>query len=477
MTLRFEFDNQYAALPEQFYAPQRPTPVNAPTPIRVNHDLAITLGLDPDALETPEGTAVLAGNKIPENATPIAQAYAGHQFGGWSPQLGDGRAVLLGEVNGTDGQHYDIQLKGSGPTPFSRNGDGRAWLGPVLREYIVSEAMFALGIPTTRALAAVGTGEMIYRDGGPKPGAVLTRVAQSHIRVGTFQYFSARNDGASLRQLSEFTIRRHYPEASGPLDLLKAVVSAQAKLVAQWMGVGFIHGVMNTDNTHVGGLTIDYGPCAFLDNYHPATVYSSIDRGGRYAYQNQADIMVWNLAQFATALIPIMGEDKDGAIEEATDVLHGFADQFKAEWLTVFRRKIGLRDAMDGDEALIARLLTLMAQQQADFTNSFRALGTDTARDQFIDPAAFDAWEADWRIRVGSDLSAARAVIVAQNPAFIPRNHRIEQAIDSAVAGDFLPFERLVQVLAQPYADQPDAADLKRPPAPNEVVQATFCGT
>ncbi|MEP3297092.1 MAG: protein adenylyltransferase SelO [Pseudoruegeria sp.] len=479
MTPEFHFNNSYAGLPDRFYARQRPTPVSAPALVKVNHTLALDLGLDPETLEGPQGVAVLAGNAVPTDATPLSQAYAGHQFGGWSPQLGDGRAVLLGEVIGKDKKRYDIQLKGSGPTPFSRNGDGRAWLGPVLREYIVSEAMHALGVPTTRALAAVTTGDMIYRE-GPMPGAILTRVASSHIRVGTFQYFAARNDIDALRTLTQYVIDRHYPEADSPLDLLKSVVSAQTKLIAQWMGVGFIHGVMNTDNTHVGGETIDYGPCAFLDTYHPGTVFSSIDRNGRYAYQNQPDIMVWNLAQFATSLIPIMGEDKGGAVKEATAVLHGFADQFKADWLALFLHKIGLTTQQDGDDALVAGLLQMMAEQQADFTNTFRSLGNQSARDQFIDPTAYDAWHLGWIRRLnqeGRNVDTARAEMAKVNPAVIPRNHRIEQVIQAAVDGDFAPFERLNAVLASPYETQPDAQDLTRPPEPREVVKATFCGT
>ncbi|MEP2784158.1 MAG: protein adenylyltransferase SelO [Pseudoruegeria sp.] len=479
MTPEFHFNNSYAGLPDRFYARQRPTPVSAPALVKVNHTLALDLGLDPETLEGPQGVAVLAGNAVPTDATPLSQAYAGHQFGGWSPQLGDGRAVLLGEVIGKDKKRYDIQLKGSGPTPFSRNGDGRAWLGPVLREYIVSEAMHALGVPTTRALAAVTTGDMIYRE-GPMPGAILTRVASSHIRVGTFQYFAARNDTDALRTLTQYVIDRHYPEADSPLDLLKSVVSAQTKLIAQWMGVGFIHGVMNTDNTHVGGETIDYGPCAFLDTYHPGTVFSSIDRNGRYSYQNQPDIMVWNLAQFATSLIPIMGEDKGGAVKEATAVLHGFADQFKADWLALFLHKIGLTTQQDGDDALVAGLLQMMAEQQADFTNTFRSLGNQSARDQFIDPTAYDAWHLAWIERLnqeGRNVDTARAEMAKVNPAVIPRNHRIEQVIQAAVDGDFAPFERLNAVLASPYETQPDTQDLTRPPEPREVVKATFCGT
>ncbi|MCT8160868.1 protein adenylyltransferase SelO [Pseudoruegeria sp. SHC-113] len=479
MTLTFAFDNSYATLPERFYTRLGPTPVRAPELIKVNHALARDLGLDPAALESPEGVAVLAGNAVPQGADPLAQAYAGHQFGGFSPQLGDGRALLLGEVQDKSGNRFDIQLKGSGPTPYSRRGDGRAWLGPVLREYLVSEAMHALGIPTTRALAAVTTGEPVFRE-TPLPGAVLTRVAASHIRVGTFQYFAARNDGEALRLLTDHVIARHYPDADGPLGLLKVVSAAQARLVAQWMGVGFIHGVMNTDNTQIAGETIDYGPCAFMDAYHPATVYSSIDRGGRYAYQNQPDILLWNLAQLATALVPIMGADGEAAVAEASEVLQGFGAQFRTEWLALFSGKIGLETAQEGDEALIVALLHAMSAGQADFTNTFRALGTTRARDHFLEPEAFDQWEADWHARLaqeGASPDSARARMESVNPAYIPRNHRIEQAIEAAVAGDYAPFERLNTVLATPFTEQPGAEGYARPPLQEEVVQATFCGT
>ncbi|RZV98534.1 MAG: YdiU family protein, partial [Rhodobacteraceae bacterium] len=396
------------------------------------------------------GIAMLAGNAVPEGADPLAQVYAGHQFGGWSPQLGDGRAILLGEVRDRDGKRRDIQLKGSGPTPYSRMGDGRAWLGPVIREYVVSEAMHALGIPTTRALAAVTTGETVLRE-APFPGAVLTRVAASHIRVGTFQYFAARQDIAALQALADHAIARHHPRAEGALGLLDAVIDAQARLVARWMGVGFIHGVMNTDNTTISGETIDYGPCAFMDSYHPETVYSSIDHFGRYAFNRQPDILVWNLAQLATALLPLMGEDREAAIEAATASVHRFPEMFRAEWLAVFRAKIGLASAEDGDADLIHRLLDLMAQNQADFTNTFRALGTPTARDQFTDPTAFDGWETEWQARLARDGGDAASLMAQSNPAVIPRNHRVEEAIQAALSDDFAPFEQLVSVLATPY--------------------------
>ncbi|WP_170449764.1 protein adenylyltransferase SelO [Ruegeria arenilitoris] len=472
MTLTIPFDNSYARLPSAFYARQSPEPVRAPRLVAFNDDLAQVLGISPG--DAQDMAQVFAGNALPDGAEPLAQLYSGHQFGNYNPQLGDGRAVLLGEVVGTDGIRRDIQLKGSGRTPFSRQGDGRAWLGPVLREYVVSEAMHALGIPTTRALAAVETGEVVLRE-GPMPGAVLTRVAQSHLRVGTFQVFAARGQITDLRRLTDYAIERHYPDAVGPMGLLRAVRDAQAALIAQWMAVGFIHGVMNTDNCAISGETIDYGPCAFMDSYHPNTVYSSIDRMGRYAYSNQPEIAVWNLAQLATALIQQI-EDKQAAVEEATEIVHAMPDLMQKHWLRRFRAKIGLTTEEDGDLALISDLLTRMAQNQADFTNTFRALGSDAARDQFTDPAAFDGWAEGWRARLTREADPA-AVMHAANPAFIPRNHRVEQMIQAAVQGDYAPFHRLNAVLARPYGDQPDAADLIRPPTQDEVVHATFCGT
>ncbi|OWU84848.1 hypothetical protein ATO6_11075 [Oceanicola sp. 22II-s10i] len=473
MTLAIPFDNSYARMPAGFYTRLAPTPVRAPRLLAFNTALATELGLtdipDPATL-----AAIFSGNTLPEGATPLAQVYAGHQFGGFSPQLGDGRAILLGEVTAPDGTRRDIQLKGSGPTPYSRMGDGRAWLGPVLREYVVSEAMHGLGIPTTRALAAVATGEEIARE-AMLPGAILTRVAASHIRVGTFQYFFARRDAGALRDLFDHVRARHYPDTDTPEDLLEAVIARQARLVAQWMSVGFIHGVMNTDNTTVSGETIDYGPCAFMDQYHPATVYSSIDRQGRYAFQNQPGIITWNLAQFASCLVPLM-PDQDAAVARFTEMIHAVPDRVSAEWLDLYRAKLGLASRREEDERLITDLLALMANDGADFTNTFRALGTPAARDQFTDRAAFDAWAERWLARSEGEADRSGRMSRA-NPAFIPRNHRIEQMIEAAVAGDMAPFERLMQVLARPYEDQPETEDLTRPPLPGEEVQATFCGT
>lgn len=472
MTLKIPFDNSYARLPEGFFARQYPETVQAPRLVAFNAALAKLLKIS--ASDSIELAGYFGGNIIPDGAEPLAQIYSGHQFGTYNPQLGDGRAVLLGETIGTDGIRRDIQLKGSGRTPFSRQGDGRAWLGPVLREYTVSEAMHALGIPTTRALAAVETGETVLRD-GPMPGAVLTRVAQSHLRVGSFQIFAARGQLDKLRQLTDYAIARHYPQAEGPMGLLRAVRDAQAQLIAAWMSVGFIHGVMNTDNCAISGETIDYGPCAFMDIYHPNTVFSSIDRTGRYAYSNQPDIAVWNLAQLATALIQQV-EDKEAALEEATEIVHAMPDLLQQHWLDKFRAKIGLATAKDGDLQLISDLLTRMAQNQADFTNTFRALTGARARDQFTDPSAFDSWAEGWQARLRREVNP-ETVMKGENPAFIPRNHRVEQMIAAAVTGDFEPFHRLNAVLAHPFEDQPDAADLMRPPAASEVVQSTFCGT
>ena len=469
MSLRFPFDNSYARLPDRLYVHLAPTPVRAPRPIAVNARLARDLGLDPAALAGDEGTRVLAGNLVPDGAEPLAQAYAGHQFGHWNPRLGDGRAILLGEVVGTDGTRRDIQLKGSGPTPWSRGGDGRAWLGPVLREYICSEAMHALGVPTTRALAAVLTGETVWRDTA-LPGAVLTRVASSHIRVGTFQYLSARGDLAGLAALTDHAIARHFPGARTPADLLAAVTAAQARLIADWMALGFIHGVMNTDNCAISGETIDYGPCAFMDAYHPATVFSAIDHAGRYAYANQPQIALWNLAQFATALIPLT-DDEDAAIEDFTAIINHFGTLYDAAWLGRFGAKIGLARPEGEDRALIEALLALMARDGADFTATFRALGTAAARDQFADRDAFAVWETRWRARAPDTGLMART-----NPAVIPRTHRIEAVISAAVGGDLDPFHAMCAAVTDPFATPADPL-WTTPPAEGERVTRTFCGT
>ena len=488
----FPFDNSYARLPERFYARLPPTPVAAPRLLKLNYALARQLGLDPDVLSSPEGVAILAGNRLAPGSQPIALAYAGHQFGGFSPQLGDGRAILLGEVIDRDGVRRDIQLKGSGPTPFSRRGDGRAALGPVLREYLVSEAMFVLGIPTTRSLAAVSTGEPVWRE-AEMPGAVLTRVASSHIRVGTFQFFAAREDVEALRLLADHAIDRHYPDARKAAQPYRAfyeqVIARQANLVAQWMLVGFIHGVMNTDNSSISGETIDYGPCAFMDAYDPATVFSSIDTQGRYAYINQPRIAPWNLARFGETLLPLLADDSEAALAIANKALATFQPRYAAALLQGLRRKLGLFTAEEGDTVLAEDLLKAMAANQADFTLTFRRLGDAAAdpaldsgvRDQFLDPAAFDGWAMRWRERLArepQDGSARRAAMHATNPVYIPRNHRVEAVLAAAIErDDYAPFEELMTVLSHPFNERAEFAAYAEPPTDDRSGYKTFCGT
>ena len=492
--LALPFDNSYARLPERFYSRVRPAAVTAPSLIRLNEPLARDLGLDPERLTAPEGLAVLAGNAIAGGSEPIAMAYAGHQFGNFVPQLGDGRAILLGELIDASGARRDVHLKGSGRTPFSRSGDGRAALGPVLREYIVSEAFAVLGIPTTRALAALKTGDWVYRE-APLPGAILVRIASSHIRVGTFQYFAARQDDEAVRLLADHVLARHYPEiAATPekyRELLDAVVSRQAELVARWMHVGFIHGVMNTDNTSIAGETIDFGPCAFMDTYHPATVFSSIDHGGRYAYANQPAIAQWNLVRFAETLLPLLGNSKEDAIAAAQERIAAFPGRFQSAIAAGYARKIGLKAAREDDVDLIQSLLTLMANGKADFTLVFRQLAgcadpKDTAAEArlvalFDSPGGITGWLETWRRRLAEDGASPDATAAAMrrvNPAIIPRNHQIEKGIRAAVAGeDLAPFHRLVEALAHPFAERPDGDDFVSPPLPGEEVTATFCGT
>ena len=488
------FDNSYARLPQNFFARVNPMPVRAPRLIKVNYELARFLGIDPEALNSPEGAEILAGNRIAEGSEPLAMAYAGHQFGGFVPQLGDGRANLLGEVVAQDGKGYDIQLKGAGPTPFSRRGDGRAALGPVLREYIVSEAMHTLGVPTTRALAAVLTGEAVVRE-EMMQGAILTRVAASHLRVGTFEYFAAREDKESLRTLADYAIRRHYPEAAGSdkpyRALLQGVTTRQANLIAQWMSLGFIHGVMNTDNTSISGETIDYGPCAFMEAYHPATVFSAIDRGGRYAYGQQPGIMVWNLSRLAETLLPLMADEEgsqEAALAAAYEVLNGFSPTFEAAHLAGMRRKLGLTTAQDGDADLLHDLLQRMAAQRADFTLTFRRLADAAAQESdtpvrrfFADPTAFDAWAERWRERLATEQVAPedRAALMRRaSPIYIPRNHLVQQVIDAAILqGDFEPFEELLSVVSDPFTERTGLDRYALPAAPDQVVTQTFCGT
>lgn len=465
----------YARLPGRFFGRVSPAPVAAPRLLVLNARLADALGLDVEWLRSTEGVAMLAGNTFPDWTTPIAQAYAGHQFGGFVPSLGDGRALILAEIVSPGGERFDLALKGSGPTPFSRGGDGRAWLGPVLREFLVGEAMAALGVPSTRALAAVATGEPVWRDGEALPGAIFARVAASHIRIGTFEYFAARRDTEALALLADHARARHYPEAEGALGLLQGVVAAQARLVAAWLSFGFVHGVMNTDNMAISGETIDYGPCAFIDAYHPDRVFSSIDRHGRYAYAQQPNVALWNLTQLASALLPLIGAG-EAAIEAATAALDGFWPAFSAEWQRRFAAKIGISAPRAADAQLIEALLARMARQGADFTRVFHGLASGAARDEFADRAAFDAWAGDWRARLATEPDP-EAVMRAANPARIPRNHRIEAAIEAAVADDLAPFKRLAAALEAPFDERPDWADLSDAPVEGEAVTHTFCGT
>jgi serine/tyrosine/threonine adenylyltransferase len=493
--VRFHFENTYARLPQSFYSRVAPTPVTAPRLAKINIELALALGLDPEALSSQEGVEILAGNRVGEGSEPLAMAYAGHQFGHFVPQLGDGRANLLGELIGRDGVRYDIQLKGSGPTPFSRRGDGRAALGPVLREYIVSEAMATLGVPTTRALAAVTTGDPVFRE-TILPGAVLTRVAASHLRVGTFQYFAAKADLESLRQLADYAIARHYPDAAQAEKpyraLLDGVIARHAHLVAQWLLLGFIHGVMNTDNTSISGETIDYGPCAFMEAYDPAKVFSSIDHRGRYAYGNQPHAAHWNLTRLAETLLPLL-QQEEGSEEAATAsawaALEAFGPLFEAAHLTGLRRKLGLFTERESDRALAQDLLDRMTANHADFTNTFRRLSDAAAAREgdagvgalFTDPKAYDAWAIDWRSRLREeDVSEhERASSMRRaNPAFIPRNHIVEAALEAAsLRNDLRPFEELLTVISRPFDDQPGMERYSTPARPEECVSQTFCGT
>ncbi len=468
------FDNTYARLPGTMHVRVDPTPVEAPRLIKVNEALARELGIDPAGL-TPE---VAVGNVLPAGAAPIAQAYAGHQFGNFVPQLGDGRAILLGEVVDVHGRRRDIQLKGSGPTPFSRRGDGRAALGPVLREYLVSEAMHALGIPTTRALMAATTGEKVYRE-VVLPGAVLTRVASSHIRVGTFQFFAVRRDHDSLEVLIGHVIDRHYPELADAenkaLGLLDRVMDAQAALVARWVQVGFIHGVMNTDNMSVSGETIDYGPCAFMDTYDPATVFSSVDEYGRYAYANQPPIAQWNLARLAETLLAFLHENREEAIRIATERIESFPAIYARHWMAGFRKKIGLVSEEEGDLDLIQSMLDCLQRERADFTITFRALSNGE------EAAALSDWLPKWRERLVRDQQTPeerRTLMRSVNPAYIPRNHRVEAMIKAAVEqADFKPFDEMLRVLMRPYEEQAGAEIYADPPGETETVYRTFCGT
>ncbi len=499
---KIPFNNQYATLGPSFYEKTNPSPVANPALIKLNEDLVAELGLSVESLNEAEIAEIFSGNRIPEGAEPLAMAYAGHQFGHYNPQLGDGRAILLGEISNPDGGLLGIQLKGSGRTVYSRDGDGCAALGPVLREYLVSEAMEKLGVPTTRALAVVTTGEDVARE-RLLPGGIITRVACSFVRVGTFQYFSAKGDGESVQKLANHVIEHNYPGVREANNLyvafLKAVVDRQASLIAQWMQLGFIHGVMNTDNMSIAGETIDYGPCAFMDAYDHDRVYSSIDRNGRYAYSNQPSIGLWNLTRLAEALLPLLAEDTDAAIKVAQDVLETFIESYENAWLAGMRAKCGLTDNVDktvkeNDKALIEELFNIMATNNADFTQTFFYLSRLPAhtleqdsecRNLFDNPADFDGWAIKWRKRLSGEVPGGiesdterQTNMQRVNPIYIPRNHQIEAAIRAAEdQNDFSVFHKLHEVLQNPYVPQEGMDKYQLPPEPNEEVKQTFCGT
>ena len=482
-------DDSYVRELDGLYVPWQAAPAPEPRLLALNEELAEELGVDAAALASPEGIDVLVGNVVPDGASPVAQAYAGHQFGGYSPVLGDGRALLLGEVVDRSGSRRDLHLKGSGRTPFARGGDGKAAVGPMLREYLIGEAMHALGIPTTRALAVVATGEPVRRE-TVLPGAVLVRVAASHIRVGTFQFAAAR-DPQLVRRLADYAIARHHPhalEAENPyLAFYEAVVDAQASLVSRWMLVGFVHGVMNTDNMTISGETIDYGPCAFMEAFDPATVFSSIDHGGRYAYGNQPAMAQWNLARLGETLLPLLDPELEAAYAAATEVLDSFADRYQESWSRGMRAKLGLAEAGDEESAVVADLLELLRTQSVDFTSFFRSLSScvvgdlEPARSLFAEPTALDAWGGRWRARLaaqGADLPAVADAMKRVNPAYVPRNERVEEALAAATAGDLEPFHTLLDVVRHPWEER---AGLERfaAPAPPSFAGAycTFCGT
>jgi uncharacterized protein YdiU (UPF0061 family) len=484
------FRNSYATLPERFFTRQEPTPVSEPGLVALNQPLADELGLALEHLSPQEITQIFCGNRVPHGAACLSTAYAGHQFGVFVPQLGDGRAILIGEIVDRSGARREIQWKGTGRTRYSRGGDGRAALGPVLREYLVSEAMHALGIPTTRALAAVVTGEPVFRE-RPLPGAVLTRVAASHVRVGTFQFFAARGDQEAVQRLADYVIELRYPAARRShhpyLALLQAVSLAQAELVARWMSVGFVHGVMNTDNMAVSGETIDFGPCAFMEGYDPQTVFSSIDGFGRYAYGRQPQAAHWNLARLAESLLALIDADEERAVALAKEAIGAFAPAFERAWLAAMRGKLGLAQERVEDAALVSELLDLMHEGRADFTLTFRRLagaaaqgGDPGPRELFPDPSRYDAWAARWRSRLAQEARAPQEAaldMLACNPAYIPRNHRVEQALQAAEDGDFGPFRELQRVLARPYEERERDRAYSLAAAPGEVVERTFCGT
>ena len=477
----WKFEHSYTTLPQDFFVEQQPIKVLHPKLVLLNEPLLESLGLNKEALNHAAWGDIFSGNHMPLEAHPIAEAYAGHQFGHFA-ELGDGRAVLLGEQITPDGKRFDIQFKGSGPTPYSRRGDGRAALGPMLREYIISEYMHALKIPTTRSLAVVTTGEDVVRN-EILPGGILTRVAQSHIRVGTFQYASTLNDVQKLKALADYTINRHYvacKESDNPyLAFLNAVIAKQASLIAQWMHIGFIHGVMNTDNMSISGETIDYGPCAFMDHYHPETVFSSIDHQGRYAYVNQPPIAQWNLARFAETLLPLIDQDADKSIELASQAINNFSDQFQMAWLQGMRQKIGLFIEESADIDLINDLLALMQKNKADYTLTFRHLSSDAIlKDAIFKDVSFKAWYKNWLHRVQTQKEgeeASRHMMLKHNPAVIPRNYLVEKALSMAVIDqDYTLLNDFIEALLSPYED---SKIFSEPPLEEDKTYQTFCGT
>ncbi|MGG0077941.1 UPF0061 protein ICW_02132 [Bacillus cereus] len=480
----WNLDNSYTTLPQSFYTEIPPTPVSSPELVKLNHSLAISLGFNPEELKKEVEIAIFAGNALPEGAHPLAQAYAGHQFGHFN-MLGDGRALLIGEQITPSGKRFDIQLKGSGPTPYSRRGDGRAALGPMLREYIISEAMYALDIPTTRSLAVVTTGEPTYRE-TKLPGAILTRVASSHIRVGTFQYAAARSSIEDLKSLADYTIKRHYPEIEAHENrytaLLQEVIKKQASLIAKWQLVGFIHGVMNTDNITISGETIDYGPCAFMDNYDQGTVFSSIDTQGRYAYGNQPYMAAWDLARLAESLIPILHEDEEKALKIAQDEISKFSVQYENQWFIGMKKKLGLFSSEEQDQSLIEQLLKMMEKHKADYTNTFRSLTLHTIENTALfESPEFKEWYKLWQSRLERQEESkenAYEMMKNNNPSIIPRNHRVEEALEAAVtSGDYSVMEKLLEALSNPYAYAIEQEEYCVPPAPTNRPYRTFCGT
>jgi uncharacterized protein YdiU (UPF0061 family) len=484
METGWNLDNSYARLPKSLFTSFNPTPVRSPKLVILNELLAISLGLNAKKLKSEDGVAVLAGNLIPEGASPLAQAYAGHQFGHFT-LLGDGRAVLLGEQINNLGERVDIQLKGSGRTPYSRGGDGRAALGPMLREYIISEAMHGLGIPTTRSLAVVTTGESVIRE-TDLPGGILTRVAASHLRVGTFQFVAKWGTAQELQALADYTIKRHYPAIDGfedrYLSLLQEVIKRQAALIAKWQLVGFIHGVMNTDNMAISGETIDYGPCAFMDDYDPATVFSSIDRQSRYAYGNQPQIAGWNLARFAETLLPLLHHDQEEAVKIAQAAISVYMELYHSNWLSGMRAKLGIFNEEKEDESLIDGLLSMMQKYHSDYTNTFTALTSETMEDTALfGTPEFAQWNELWQARLSrqqESKASLKQLMFSSNPALIPRNHRVEAALEAAVEQeDYSVMERLLVVLSSPYAHTPEQVEFASPSAPSTRPYQTFCGT